>query len=104
MSVDGATADEIADWLRAWSAAQVRVLGVVARIDEDSLGDLALFLDTTLADPRGETWPPDELLALRRELLGRAIELEFGHPVYVSFRPESEDGTEDTDAAAAALG
>jgi hypothetical protein len=100
-----AVADRLPDELRHSQVGKTEIRDVDVRFQEDSSGQLALYLVLTLANPpRGQsTWPVDDLWALRRSALQAKTRLETQHketidmPWFVVFEPEKPGALEDED-------
>src|SRR5580698_1598399 len=98
-------ADRLPDELRNSQAGKTAVREVDVRFQEDSSGQLALYVVLTLANPpRGQsTWPVDDLWALRRIALKAKTGLEATYketvdmPWFVVFEPEKPGALEDED-------
>jgi hypothetical protein len=96
-------ADRLPDALREHQAGTTEVRRAAVRFDEDSSGAEALYVILTLANPTQgqETWPVDDLWALRRDVLEVKDRLEAEHdeaidmPWYVVFKPEKPAELED---------
>ena len=96
-----AIANELVAWLRDWRAGpSLRVVAADWRLGENSEGDLAVYLDTMLTNPVGATWPSDDMLKLRRQVLAQLRALDFPLPVYIVLRPETEQPQDDAPAVA----
>ncbi len=98
-------ADRLPDELRNHQAGKTEVRDTRVRFEEDSSGQLALYIILTLANPpRGQTtWPTDDLWALRRDVLAVKTRLEdelkdrIDLPWFVIFEPEKPAELEDED-------
>ncbi len=86
-------------WVSERQFGSVRIENALASVDRDAEDEVALFLTLTLSDPVGkETWPIQDVLALRRGVLEKATELALTTPVYVRLTPATDAPQED-DAA-----
>ncbi len=98
-----AVAERLPDELRNSQAGKTQVRDVHVRFQEDSSGQLALYVVLTLANPgKGQpTWPTDDLWELRRIALAAKMRVEAEHedtidlPWYVVFEPEKPAELED---------
>jgi len=86
--------------LQGLESGTTRVLGAKVRHDEDSEGEPALFLELTLTNPPPgeETWPTDDIWALRR-LVGDVV-AEIGEvttPWFIRFYPKDPGELEPSD-------
>lgn len=61
------------------------------RLGSDAEGETAWFVEVTLSDPEGPTWPFEHVLTLRRRAWEVLFEFSPEMPYYVSLRPEHED-------------
>jgi hypothetical protein len=104
----GSLNEELLDRVRGELVGQVehdtRIERVELTIGEDADGNPALFVNLTLTDPAdGETWPTDDVQALRRRV--RDVVLELLHEEvlrwYVNFAPETAPDVDDSDIASA---
>lgn len=103
VEIDHAVAEAIADRVRRWRAAAVRVVDVDWRVGQDSEGDVALYLHVTLTNPAGDTWPRAAMSNLRRTVRAIADEVELVRPVYIDLRPESEEPGDDDEGSPSAV-
>jgi hypothetical protein len=86
--------------LQRLQSGTTRVLSATVRRREDSEGEPALFLELTLSDPpRGEeTWPTDDIWALRRQIRDVVAGAdELTEPWFIRFQPEHPGELEPTD-------
>jgi hypothetical protein len=72
-----------------------RVVAAIASVGRDADDDPATWLDLVLTDPRGETWPLEDMVALRREMVEVAAEADIDTVLYVRVKPLSDDVQED---------
>ena len=91
---DAAPSDHVLDQLLAWVQGQTfgsaTVQQALGATDRDADEEIALFLTLTLSDPAAETWPIDDVLDLRRAVLGKAHELGLTTPIYVRLIPATD--------------
>jgi hypothetical protein len=90
------TLDKFRKRVSGLAAGGLRVQDVDFRVDEDSEGNDALFVDVVLPDPAGETWPIDDVLELHRLIDDAAIDVRV--PIRWIVMPRQET-REDYDPA-----
>ncbi len=100
---------ELEDLARAMAAdlkgqhfGSTRILEASATIDHDSSEEVAVFLDLTLTNPHGETWPEADILALYRRSADEASSVGLTLTVYLRLAPETEEAehaAEDDDSS-----
>jgi len=98
-----ASLTEIATALGGEHFGAIAVETVDIRIDLDSEDEWAVFLDITLSDPNGATWPYDDVLHLRRRVLDLAHEHPVDATVYVSLSPHTDSPQDDDEQHLLAL-
>jgi hypothetical protein len=99
-NVAGISADRVeplVDWLGNRRFGSTGVLDVKVSAMQDEDGGLALHLRIVLDDPRGETWPIEDVMALQRDVLGHARGLGITEAVYLSLEPETAPQADDED-------
>lgn len=86
--------------LRGLKSGTTEVLSAKVRHDEDSEGEPALFLELTLTNPPPgkETWPTDDIWALRR-LVGDVVASidKVTEPWFIRFYPKDPGELEPSD-------
>jgi len=87
----------LAGWLSGKKFGSITVLMTNSTIGSDSEDEPAVFLDLTLSDPEPntDTWPIEDVLTLRRQVLRKAAELQLGMRIYVRFSPATDAPQED---------
>jgi hypothetical protein len=98
-------ADRLPNELRKHQAGKTEIRDADMRFEEDSSGEQALYIVLTLANPpKGQqTWPIDDLWALRRDVLTikTRVEDELNEPIdlpwFVVFEPEKPSELENED-------
>lgn len=93
---------ELEGKLRELESGETRVLDALVRRGEDSEGGPALFLVLTLTNPPAghETWPTDDIWALRervREAMASVDDVTV--PWFITFQPEDPGELEPEDLA-----
>jgi hypothetical protein len=86
--------------LRGLEAGTTRVLNATVRHEEDSEGEPALFLELTLTNPPPgeETWPIDDIWALRRKIGDVVAGIEgITEPWFIRFQPKDPGELEPSD-------
>ncbi len=83
-------ADPLADQLRDTTWGITRIVAAHTTPGTDATGDPATHLHLTLTDPHGDTWPIDDIIALRRAVRTTANTLNTG-PVVVHLRPATSE-------------
>lgn len=63
-----------------------QVQDVHARLDEDCVGDSAIYLEVTLSEPSQQTWPFEETQAIRWQVLEVLTSTLPGLNFYTRFR------------------
>lgn len=104
--IDVAELDPRAVELAAQMVGQYGTIGVttaVAEVDRDDEDELAVFLVLTLTDPVGDTWPYEDVLALRRAVITRAEAIGIETSLYVRLRPATDLPQEDDEPALFAM-
>lgn len=82
---------EIADGLRGVTFGKTLVENVELDVTEDANGDRALFVDVILKDPSGDTWPPEDILTIRRKVLEIARQIPpIEIAIYISMSPKTD--------------
>jgi hypothetical protein len=88
-----AVMEQLPDALKALkdqAAGNTRVTAVRAEERADSSGERALFIVLVLSDPPGDTWPVDDLWALRAKVREAvAADDSIREPWLVVFEPEN---------------
>jgi hypothetical protein len=94
-----ATIEKLPDALRDRTAGKTRVIAARTNVGEDSEGRPALFITLVLSDPPGETWPVDDLWALRRDVQSIIAEVDpsLELPWFMTFEPENAEQQETDD-------
>lgn len=86
--------------LQGLASGATRILSAKVRHDEDSGGEPALFLELTLTNPAPgeETWPIDDIWALRRKI-GEVVGSVEGiaEPWFIRFHPKDPGELEPSD-------
>ncbi|MBA2578752.1 MAG: hypothetical protein H0V05_19285 [Euzebyaceae bacterium] len=92
-------AEVVRDWLLKGNAetGDVRVVDVVGAWDEDSQGEPIVRFLVTLADPRAETWPVEEVLEFHRRLNEKARELDLATAWHVGLQAQTQEEFEPSD-------
>jgi hypothetical protein len=83
--------DQIALALRDHTFGTTKVIDARLEVKPDANGESALFIEVTLSDPSGETWPTEDVLSIRRKVLEvarRIPPLEL--PIYLNASPETD--------------
>lgn len=91
--------DRFADTLAGRHFGTVEIMDAEAHLDTDSRGDPMVVLSLTLNDPKGDTWPLDEILDLRhsiRDEMRLHPSVADLHP-YFSLSPEHPEPLADED-------
>lgn len=85
--------------LKGLQSGTTRVLSAKVRHDEDSEGEPALFLELTLTNPPPgeETWPTDDIWALRRLIGDVVASIGEVEPWFIRFSPEDPGELEPSD-------
>jgi hypothetical protein len=87
--------DRFTEGLFAKTLGDTRVVGVDLEL-RDANGERALFIELTLADPSGATWPYEDVLAIRRRVLDVARGIPpIEMPLYISISPETDTPQKD---------
>ena len=90
----GAAVQELERFLRnalvERSFGSVSVHDLKISLGEDSEAQTALYADVVLADPAGDTWPIEDVQALRREIRDILSHDPPPVPWYVLLRPKNE--------------
>jgi hypothetical protein len=74
---------------RQGGVGDTRIVGAHVWEGEDSHGEQALFVDLTLSTPRGDTWPVEDIWALRhvvRHVISGVGGVEI--PWFIRFAPQ----------------
>lgn len=97
MATDEGVAQGLAGWLGGKTFGSVTVLASKATIATDLEEEPAVFLDLTVSDPapNTDTWPIEDVLALRRAVLRKASELQLAMRIYVRLSPATDAPQED---------
>lgn len=84
------------------SFGRVEVQELIPLWGEDADGTDALYLDFTLSDPEGPTWPYEDTVELRRRIREISLDHPPGMMFYVTLRPVHEEpqAEEEEDIAA----
>lgn len=90
-------ASELAAALSGKTFGTTTVVGADAEVEEDSEDELAAFLLLTLSDPAGGTWPYDDVLAIRHEVLELAASSGIQVSIYVQVTPATDAPQADDD-------
>lgn len=86
--------------LQGLKSGTTRVVSARVQRGEDSEGEPALFLELTLTNPAAgeETWPIDDIWALRRQISDVVASVEeITGPWFIRFQPEDPGELEPTD-------
>lgn len=87
--------EEIAERVRGLTFGATRIVEARAVVGLDDEDEVATYLDLTLSDPRGDTWPVQDVVALRRKVLSVATDIGLDAPLYVRLRPSTDAPQED---------
>lgn len=94
-----AIGEKLASGLSGISCGSVEVRRAQAIFHEGPDDESALFLILTLSDPHGDTWPVNDLLALRRKVRHDARQLRLPVPIYLELEPETDAAQADDEPA-----
>ncbi len=89
------SAIELAKRFQGKRFGEIRVVRSEAGTDKDDEGNDIIRLMLVLSDPKSDTWPPDDVLSLRRETINLLNEIGLHVSVYVNFMPETNERQED---------
>jgi hypothetical protein len=86
---------DLAHWLEGQRFGELHVLRATSTVITDVDGYTAIDLAAVVEDPTGDTWRPEDVVALRRALRTEAQRRLRAPIVYVQLRPETEDAAGD---------